>query len=137
MFANELISSFGGCLLHYENLLQQPNPAKELEKMKATHTDNLKSALDLSEGQDFSAMSLKRYDLLLAIDRGEKIIKVTSPAAKYLIAKHGDIEAFLGVHPDGHLVFALPMTTYSLKQIEPLTKLYVSYFRYIGWLYLK
>ena len=106
----------------------------ELEKMKESHTENLKYVLDLQKKQTFSGDSLDRYDLLQAINRGEKIRNVRCPAAKYLIAKHGDIEAFLGVHPEGHLVFALPMTTYSLKQIEPMTKFYISYFRYIGWL---
>jgi hypothetical protein len=41
-----------------------------------------------------------------------------SPAAKYLLETHGDIPPFLGIHPEGYLIFALPMTKQSLKEIE-------------------
>ena len=77
------------------------------------------SVLDLQKGQSFSEVSLERYELLLAVARGEKTSTMT-PAAKYLLAKHGDVQAFIGIHPEGHFVFALPMTKQSLVQIEPL-----------------
>jgi len=89
-----------------------------LKKLKAAHTEQLKYALDLQKGQTFSLLSLRRYELLQAVARGEKIENVMSPAAKYLLAKHGDVQEFLGIHPEGHLIFALPMTKESLKQVE-------------------
>ena len=103
----------------YEQLLKHTNMADELKQMKVVHTENLMYALDLNDDQTFSRSSLKRYELLLAVARGEKISTMT-PAAKYLLAKHGDVQAFIGIHPEGHLVFALPMTKQSLVQIEPL-----------------
>jgi hypothetical protein len=107
--------------------------------MKINHTENLMSVLNLQTGQIFSVASLQRYELLQAIARGEKIQNLTSPAAKYLLAKHGDIEAFLSIHPEGHLVFALPMTKESLKQIDDKEafSVYITCMRYIGWLFLK
>ena len=115
---DDVISNLGGCLLLYQDLLKHTNVADELNKIKMDHTQSLMSALDLQEGQMFSGVSLERYELLKAVARGEKIITARSPAAKYLLAKHGDIQAFLGIHPEGHLVFALPMTKQSLMQIE-------------------
>ena len=117
---DDLVSSFGGCFIFYEQLLEHTNVADKLKQMKVVHTENLMSALDLNDDQTFSRSSLKRYELLLAVARGEKIKNPASPAAKYLLAKHGDIQAFIGIHPEGHLVFALPMTKQSLVQIEPL-----------------
>ena len=117
---DDIVSSFGGCFIFYEQLLKHTNVADELKQMKMVHTENLMSALDLNDDQTFSRSSLKRYELLLAVARGEKIKNRASPAAKYLLAKHGDVQAFIGIHPEGHLVFALPMTKQSLVQIEPL-----------------
>jgi hypothetical protein len=114
--------------------------------MKIKHTQRLMYALDFEENKPFSAASLKRYELLQAIARGEKIENPLSPAAKYLLAKDGDIEAFLGIHPEGYLVFALPMTKESLKQIEDYKALidaktsfgvYKTFMRYIEWLSFK
>ncbi len=82
----------------------------------------MKSALDLQKGQTFSEVSLERFELLHAIASGEKNTNHASPAANYLLAKHGFVPAFLGIHPTGHLVFALPMTKQALLQIEPLIK---------------
>ena len=117
---DDIVSSFGGCFIFYEQLLKHTNVADELKQMKMVHTENLMSALDLNDDQTFSRSSLKRYELLLAVARGEKIKNPASPAAEYLLAKHGKIQAFIGIHPEGHLVFALPMTKQSLVQIEPL-----------------
>ena len=108
---DDVISNLGGCLLLYQDLLKHTNVTDELNKMKTIHKENLMSVLDLQEG-------LKRYELLQAVARGEKIVNPASPAAKYLLAKHGDIQAFLGIHPEGHLVFALPMTKHSLTQCK-------------------
>jgi hypothetical protein len=96
-------------------------------------------ALDLQKGQSFSQVSLERYELLKAIAKGEKIKNPASPAAKYLLAKHGDVQAFIGIHPEGHFVFALPMTKQLLVQIEQKKSLSVYLFlmRHIGWLCLK
>ena len=101
--------------------------------MKVAHTDHLKYALDLQKGQTFSELSLERFELVQAVANGEKIESATSPAAEYLLAKHGKVQAFLGIHPEGHLIFALPMTKESLKQVEStidtkkslLTQIYV------------
>ena len=113
--------------------------AEELKKMKTIHTENLMAALDLNDGQTFTRLSIKRYELLQAVARGEKVMNPASPAAKYLLAKHGDIQAFFGIHPEGHLVFALPMTKQALMQIEDKKALsvYLLLMRYIGWLCLK
>ena len=133
---DDLISSFGGCLVLYQELLMFPNVADGLKKMKAEHSESLMHALDLQKGQIFSELSLERYELLQAIANGEKIKNAASPAAKYLLAKHGDVQAFLGIHPEGHLIFALPMTKESLKQVAPLIdakkSLYTSFLRFIG-----
>ena len=119
---NDMISSFGGCLLFYENLLGNTNIEYIFNKLKEVHTEQLKSALNLQEMQVFSKESLKRYELLQAVAKGNKIYSKASPAAKYLLAKHGDIQAFLGIHPEGYLTFALPMTKRSLVEIEPLIR---------------
>jgi len=136
---DDVISNLGGCLLLYQDLLKHTNVADGLNKMKTIHKENLMSALDLQEGQLFSGVSLERYELLQAVARGEKIVNPASPAAKYLQAKHGDIQAFLGISPEGHLVFALPMTKQSLMQIEDnkLLSVYLLLMRYIRWLCLK
>ena len=116
---NDIIDSFGGSLLSYQMLLSEKvDVENELKSMKESHTANLRAALDLNEGQTFSELSMKRYELLKAVERGEKIIS-RRPAAKYLLAKHGKVEAFLGIHPEKYFVFALPMTKFSLKQLEP------------------
>ena len=96
--------------------------AEELRIKKISHTEKLMSALNLQKGQLYSEESLDRYELLQAVARGEKVKNRDSLAAKYLLAKHGDIQAFIGIHPEGHLVFALPMTKQVLMQIEPLIK---------------
>ena len=96
--------------------------AVELKIMKDDHARYLMSALDLEKRQSFSEDSLERYELLQAIARGEKIRVTKSHAAKYLLEKHGKIEAFICIHPEGHLVFALPMTKQALIKIEPLVK---------------
>jgi hypothetical protein len=119
---NDLVSSLGGCLIAYVGLVTLSNAAEKLKLMKTVHTEYLMSALDLQKGQTFSEVSLERYELLHAIASGEIIMNPASPAAKYLLAKHEDIPAFLGIHPNDHLVFALPMTKHSLMQIEPLIK---------------
>ena len=117
---DDLVFSFGGCFILYQRLLKHTNVADELKQMKVVHTENLMYSLDLQEGQSFSQVTLERYELLKAIAKGEKIKNPASPAAEYLLAKHGKIQAFIGIHPEGHLVFALPMTKQSLVQIEPL-----------------
>jgi hypothetical protein len=90
----------------------------ELKKMKDDNTTNLICALDLKDVQSYSYDSLERFELLQAVARGEKITPQSNHAAKYLLSKHGEIQAFLGIHPEGHLYFAVPMTKESLKQIE-------------------
>ena len=122
---NELISSFGGCLLLYENLLDGTSSSVEtnLIALKEEHTAQLKSALNLEKFQSFSVKNLELYELLQSVARGEKIINKESFAAKYLLAKHGDIQAFLGIHPEGHLIFALPMTKKSLNEVDHLVKI--------------
>jgi hypothetical protein len=139
VLVDDLISSFGGCLPLYKIILNSFNEADELMKMKINHTENLKFALDLNNGQTFSNISLERYELLQAIAKGEKIHNLSSQAARYLLAKHGEIEAILGIHPDGHLVLALPMTMNILKQIEDNKALsvYITFMRYIGWIFVK
>ena len=136
---DDIVSSFGGCFIFFEQLLKHTNVADELKRMKVVHTENLMYALDLQKGQSFSEVSLERYELLKAIAKGEKITNTASPAAEYLLAKHGKIEAFIGIHPEGHLVFALPMTKQSLVQIEQKKSLslYLFLMRYAGWLFLK
>ena len=119
-FVNDLISSFGGCLLLYENLLGSKTAEIDLVAMKNDHTQHLKSAFSLQDNQLFSIEHMRRYELLEAVDRGEKILSKQSPAAEYLLAKHGKIPAFLGVHPEGHLIFALKMTKQSLKEVDAL-----------------
>jgi len=119
-FVNDLISSFGGCLLLYENLLGSKTAEMDLVAMKNDNTQHLKSALSLQKKETFTEESLERYELLQAVDRGEKILSKQSPAAEYLLAKHGKIPAFLGVHPEGHLIFALKMTKQSLKEVDAL-----------------
>ena len=119
---NDMISSFGGCLLFYENLLGNTTIETDFDSKKKDHTEQLMSALNLQEMQVFSKESLKRYELLQAVAKGNKIYSKASPAAKYLLAKHGDIQAFLGIHPEGYLTFALPMTKRSLVEIEPLIR---------------
>ena len=95
--------------------------------------------MDLNNGQYFSNVSLERYELLQAVARGEKIYNLSSQAARYLLAKHGEIEAILGIHPDGHLVLTLPMTMKILKQIEDnkAISVYITFMRYIGWIFVK
>ena len=116
---NDLVSSFGGCLLLYKNNISHD--------LKAIKKNDLKSALNLQDDQVFNISSLKRYELLQSIARGEKIIETKMPPAKYLLAKHEDIQPFLGIHPEGHLVLALPMTKQSLQEIEPvINKLQIS-----------
>jgi hypothetical protein len=115
----DIIASFGGCLLLYEKLLKHSrgDVEKELNNLKETHLTQLRSALNLQKGQVFTIESLERYKLLQAVARGEKIFDKETPEAKYLIAKHGEIQAFLGIHPEKYLVFALPMTEQALKII--------------------
>ena len=120
---NDMISSFGGCLLLYENLLGNNTTIEtDFDSSKKDHTEQLMSALNLQEMQVFSEESLERYELLQAVARGDKIYSKASPAAKYLLAEHGDIQAFLGIHPESYLTFALPMTKRSLVEIEPLIR---------------
>ena len=105
--------------------------------MKENHTELLKHALDLHDGQTFSTLSLRRYELLQAVANGQKIRSTMSPAAEYLLAKYGKVQAFLGIHPEGHLILALPMTKESLKQIESSINakksFFMSFLRFIGW----
>jgi len=117
---DDLISSFGGCLLLYENIFTRKDIQSDLQAMKKNHTAELKSVLNLENNQVFDIASLERYELLQSVARGNKVVITESSPAKYLLAKHGDIQAFLGIHPEGHLVLALPMTKQSLKEIEPL-----------------
>ena len=117
---DDLISSFGGCLILYENILISDNISNDLQAIKKKHTNELKSVLNLEKNQVFDIASLERYELLRSVARGDKITETNIPPAKYLLAKHGDVQAFLGIHPEGHLVLALPMTKQSLKEIEPL-----------------
>ena len=59
---DDLVSSFGGCFIFYEQLLNHTNVADELKHMKKNHTQNLMSVLDLQKGQSFSEVSLERYE---------------------------------------------------------------------------
>ena len=109
-------------MLSYRKLfLEQGNIEEKLKLMKQTHTENLMSALDLNKGQTFSELSMERYELLKAVARGDKFISGL-PAADYLLAKHGKVDAFLGIHPGKYFIFALPMTNFSLKQVEPVIR---------------
>ena len=119
---DDMISTFGGCLLEYINLFGSTNIEQKLSVLKGNHTEKLKSALSLQDGQLFSIESLRRYELLQAVARGDKIDLGDNPAAEYLLAKHGEIDAFLGFHPELYLIFALPMTKRSLEEIEPLVR---------------
>ena len=115
---DDLISSFGGCLAQYENLLGSESVEEAFLLLKQNYIEQLKSALNLQTGQLFSAESRERYALLQSIARGEKVAVFETPAAKYLLAQHGDIPPFLAIHPEGYLIFALPMAKQSLKEIE-------------------
>ena len=96
---DDIVDTFGGSLLSYRKLLLRKENIKDnLYLMKKRHTEDLMSVLDLNEGQTFSVLSMERYKLLKAVERGEKFIS-ESPTAYYLLEKHGDIEPFLGIHP--------------------------------------
>ena len=99
-----MISSLGGCFLGYQRLLGDDNIERDLRIMKVNHTSQLKSALNLHSGQVFLKENLKRFKLLQAVARGDKIFDDRSRTAKYLLARHGEIQAFLGIHPEGYLV---------------------------------
>ncbi len=86
--------------------------------------------------QLFSVESLERYELLQAIARGDKITDKKTAAAKYLLTKQGDIQAFLGIHPKGYLIFALSMTKQWLKEIDANFWLYLSIMCNVGWIFL-
>ena len=117
---DDLISSFGGCFILYENIFISDNISNDLQAIKKKHTNEVKSVLNLEKKQVFEIASLRRYELLQSVARGDKVVITESSPAEYLLAKHGKIQAFLGIHPEGHLVLALPMTKQSLKEIEPL-----------------
>ena len=118
---DDIVSSFGGYLLLYEALLSANKDVhSELQKKKDNNTLSLMLVLDLKNDQTFSTASLSRFKLLQAVARGERITPESTLDAEYLMSKHGKIEAFLGVHPKGHLFLAVPMTKQSLKEIEPL-----------------
>ena len=126
---DDIVSSFGGCLLLYEELLSaNKDVPSELQIKKDQNTSNLILALDLKDGQTFSTVSLSRFKLLQAVAEGEKITRGRALDEKYFLSKHGDIQPFLGVHPEGHLFLALPMTKQSLKEIEPLVARKRGYF---------
>ena len=69
---DDVVSSFGGCLMLYKELFSaNKNVTDELKKMKDDNTANLIYALDLKDVQTFSYDSLERFELLQAIARGE------------------------------------------------------------------
>ena len=120
---DDIVSSFGGCLLLYEELFSSTKVvADELKRLKYLNISSLMLALDLMDNQTFTAQSLNRFKLLQAIAQGEKINPEWPRAfhAEYFLTKHDKREAFLGVHPEGHLFLAVPMTKQSLKEIERL-----------------
>jgi hypothetical protein len=57
---DDLISSFGGCLLLYENILINKNIQSDLQAIKKNHTAQLRSVLNLEDDQDFNIASFRR-----------------------------------------------------------------------------
>ena len=60
------------------------------------------------------------YELLMTIAKGEKLISYTSSndAHSLLLSQRKNFDAVCGVHPDGHLILAMPVTKKALKIIE-------------------
>jgi len=119
--ALEIVRNLGGCLQMYATLVRagEKEIPRKLKQLKEFHTDSIRKALDLSTDRQFSRLSIERYELLRDIYHGKIVTAISTPAAENLLAKHAGIDAILGVHPDGHLVFAIPMTRFSLEILAP------------------
>ena len=81
-----------------------------MQAIKKNHTAELKWVLNLQKAQVFNMLSLKRYELLQSVARGDEIMETKMPPAKYPLAKHGDIQvvqAFLGIHSQKAILFLL------------------------------
>lgn len=117
--AIELVKNLGGCIQGYKEVIKNASVNENLKDKKKKHSRGLRFVLDLLKDTPFTQVSLERYELLRAIANGERVSVNSTSQAFFLLSKHGQYSEFLGIHPEGYLVFALPMTEFCLRDIEP------------------
>ena len=115
------MKNLGGCIQGYKEVIGTGSVYQSLHEKKEMHTRGLLCVLDMEENaRGFTQASLDRYELLRRIaTNGERIPVKSSSQAISLLSRRGQYSEYLGVHPEGYLVFALPMTESSLQDIEP------------------
>jgi hypothetical protein len=105
------------------NLSKQSDTRKAVEEFEEKHTNQLRILLGLSS-QAWSASireedRQKAFDLLLRIANGDIVeMTHTNKIHRFFLSRHDDIDAICGTHPEGHLVFAMPVTQRAILKLK-------------------
>lgn len=106
----DIVDTAGSNFVELERLAISSNPTLEIENLVQLHTLYLRKLKTSQKGA---------YDLLAMIVSGAKVNKCQGDDDHMLLlSRHPDIDAFCCVHPNGHLILAMPVTKKALSIIE-------------------
>jgi hypothetical protein len=119
----EIVDTAGSNLAMLTNLSTQSDTRKAVEEFEEEHPDQLRILLGLSN-QAWSASireedRQKAFDLLLRIANGDIVrMNYDDDIHRFFLSRHNNIDAICGTHPEGHLVFAMPVTQRAILKLK-------------------
>jgi hypothetical protein len=119
----EIVDTAGSNLAMLTLLSKQSDTRRAVEKFEKEHTNRLRILLGLpSQALRVSIREEYRqeaFDLLLRIANGDIVDMSRGHVVhRFFLSRHGEIEAICGTHPEGHLVFAMPVTKRAILKLK-------------------
>ena len=119
----EIVDTAGSNLAMLTNLSTESDTRRAVEKFEKEHTNRLRTLLGLSS-QALSVSIREEYrqeafDLLLRIANGDIVdMSGADVVHRFFLSRHNNTDAICGTHPEGHLVFAMPVTKRAILKLK-------------------
>ena len=106
----QIVETAGSNFLMLKNLANSPNVQAKMQTLLDTQIENLTALSHQKEA----------YELLMTIAKGEKLIRFMGSKSSHLLllSQRDTFDPLCGVHPDGHLILAMPVTKVALQIME-------------------
>lgn len=119
----EIVDTAGSNLAMLSLLSTKSDTRKTVEGFEKRHTDQLRILLGLSNKASSASIReqdrQEAFDLLLRIANGEIVeMSYDDPVHRVFLSTHNTIDAICGAHPEGHLVFAMPVTKRAILKLK-------------------
>jgi len=119
----EIVDTAGSNLAMLTNLSTQSDTRKAVGELEENHTNQLRTLLGLSSKASSASIReeyrQEAFDLLLRIANGDIVrMNYDNDIHRIFLSRHNNTDAICGTHPEGHLVFAMPVTKRAILKLK-------------------